>query len=147
MCFNEIKLSQYHSSTHSSCRACGARYLPSCCSPASSWLAPSPCTSSGSVRGTPPAATKARSGLNGCIDNTMTSLECPYTSRVSKQFFLCQLGKRWFTYDIGDHDSWYIMSDHGKYKTATAHHHTELGKGTRKEKSAPSIYYQILVFW
>lgn len=26
------------------------------------------------------------------------------------------------------------MSDHGKYKTATAHHRTELGKGTRKEE-------------
>lgn len=51
--------------THFSCRACGALCLPSCCSPVSSGLAPNPCTSSGSVRGTPPAAKATRSGLDG----------------------------------------------------------------------------------
>lgn len=38
----------------------------------------------------------------------------------------CQLGTKRLTYNIGDHDSWYIMSNNGKYKAATAHHHTEL---------------------
>ena len=67
-CRNDLGLkstsSKCHRSTHSSCRACGARYLPSCCSPVSSGLAPSLCTFSGSVHGTRPVATTARSGLN-----------------------------------------------------------------------------------
>lgn len=74
-----------HGSTHSSCHACGARCPPSCCSPVSWGLAPSPCTSSGSVHGTPPAATAARSGLNRCTNETLTTLHCPASTQAAKQ--------------------------------------------------------------
>lgn len=38
------------------------------------------------------------------------------------------LGNGRLTYDIGNHNSWYIMSNHGKDKAAAAHRCTELRK-------------------
>lgn len=51
------------------------------------------------------------------------------------------------TYNIGDHDSWYIMSNHGKYKAATAHHHTELGEREIESNKAshPQASLQVCV--
>lgn len=68
--------------THSSCRACGAQSLPSCCSPASSGWAPGPCTSAGWARGRPPAAIAARWALVG---ETKTEKSASFTSWVLKQ--------------------------------------------------------------
>lgn len=84
-----------HSSTHSSCHACGVRYLPSCCSPVSSGLAPSRCTSSGSVRDTPPAATTTRSGLNRWTDRTVTTLQAAIIlNKYQRKIQSCKKG--WF---------------------------------------------------
>lgn len=127
--------------THSSCHAFGARYLPSCCSPVSLGLAPGPCTSSGWVHGRPREATKAHSRLNMCTEQWQCK-KCHYKHNLKQIQGLTVLVKKRLTYNVGNHDSRYIMSNHGKYKTATAHHHAELGNTTRRNEATTPLCFK-----